>query len=142
MHCGVPGSLPGNGAAAAASGLCPVLRAFHRWTGGHAGRDLAGFTPPEFGKGGCRVVSPSYFNRNLRSARRWASCLIASISLLAGCKKAPTNELSTTPVAASHPAPTPPDSTPAVAPTPSVSSVNLAATVRPSGPIEFTDITS
>jgi hypothetical protein len=87
-------------------------------------------------------VSPSYFNRNLRSARRWASCLIASISLLAGCKKAPTNEPSTTPVAASHPAPTPPDSTPAVAPTPSVSSVNLAATARPSGPIEFTDITT
>src|SRR5580692_11439329 len=108
MHCGVSGGAAGNGAAPAASGLRAVLLAFHRRTGGHAGGDLAGFAPREFSKAGCRVVSAAFFNRNFGPARGWAVCLIASISLLAACKKAPRNEPSATPVATSRLAPSSP----------------------------------
>src|SRR5579863_708821 len=114
MHCGVPGSVAGDGVTPAASGLCPVLRAFHRWTGGHAGGDLAGFTPREFGKGGCRIVSAPFFSRNLGPARRWAMCLIAGVLLLAGCKKAPsTQPAAAVPSRAEQRAALPADSTPA-----------------------------
>jgi hypothetical protein len=135
----------------------PFLRAFHRRPGGHAGRDLAGLTPREFCKGGCRVVSAdkvsvidvaeftactaNCFDRNLRPAQRWALCLIAGLALLAGCKKAPITD--PPPAAASgspHSAPLPSDSEHATAATRVAASA--AAAARPSGPIEFTDITA
>jgi hypothetical protein len=87
-------------------------------------------------------VSTSYFNGNLGRVRCWALCLIASISLLAACNKAPTAEPAAEPVATSHSAPSPPDSANPPATTPVESSGGTAAPAHPSGPIEFTDITS
>jgi hypothetical protein len=69
-------------------------------------------------------------------------CLIAGIALVAGCKKAPTTEPTAAPVGTAHPAPSPPDSEHAPAPMPVESSANAVAPARPSGPIEFTDITA
>jgi enediyne biosynthesis protein E4 len=87
-------------------------------------------------------VSAGYFNRNLGAARRWTLCLIAGISLLSACKKVPTTESAAAPVGAPHPAPSPPDSRQAPAPTPVESSANAVTPARPSGPLEFTDITA
>jgi hypothetical protein len=87
-------------------------------------------------------VSAACFNRIFRAGRRWVLCLIAGISLLVACKKAPTNEPPTAPVAAAHPTPSVPDSNHAPATTPIAPSANAVAPARPSGPIEFTDITA
>jgi hypothetical protein len=87
-------------------------------------------------------VSAGYFKKDRGSSRRWVLCLIAGISLLASCKKAHTNEPSAAPVGTSHSAPSPSDSEHAPAPTPVESSATAAAPERPSGPIEFTDITA
>ncbi len=82
-------------------------------------------------------------NRNLGPARRWALCLIASLSFLAGCKKASTNEPAIAArVDASHqaqPAPTP---TQTSVPTSTPPMPAAMTSARPSGPIEFTDITA
>ncbi len=87
-------------------------------------------------------MSARYFNRNLRPARRWAPCLLASILLLAACKKAPTTEPAPAAVANSHSAPLPPDSEHSTSARPVESKANAALQARPSGPIEFTDITA
>jgi enediyne biosynthesis protein E4 len=68
--------------------------------------------------------------------------LIASISLLAACKKAPPTEPLAAPVGATHSAPFPLDSEYAPAPTPVAPGPNAVIPTRPSGPIEFTDITA
>jgi hypothetical protein len=86
-------------------------------------------------------VSAGYRNRNFGLIPRSALCLIASISLLAACKKAPTTEsVAAAPGGADHRATMPAKPTTA-APTPVAHSINAAAPARSSGPIEFTDIT-
>ena len=87
-------------------------------------------------------MSTGCFNGNPGPARCWVLCLIAGIALVAGCKKAPTTEPTAAPVGTAHPAPSPPDSEHAPAPMPVESSANAVAPARPSGPIEFTDITA
>jgi hypothetical protein len=69
--------------------------------------------------------------------------LIASILLLAGCKKAPSTEPpSAAPVSATHSEPSLPGSEHAPTPTPVASTANSVAPARSTGPIEFTDITA
>jgi hypothetical protein len=87
-------------------------------------------------------VSARYFNKGFGPARRWALCLIVSISLLAACKKALTTEPAAAPVGTAHPAQSTTDSEHSSAPTSVESSASAVAPTHPSGPIEFTDITA
>jgi hypothetical protein len=87
-------------------------------------------------------VIAAYFNRSPGPKRRWAICLIAGISLLAACKKAPTAAPSAAPAGTSHSAPSAPASEHAPSTTPVESSANAGTPARPSGSIEFADITS
>jgi len=85
-------------------------------------------------------VSVAYFRKYLGPAPCWALCMFASISMLAGCKRAPSTEQTSTPSTAVQPAVHPTESTPAAA---QVAPATGGATpARGDGPIEFTDITA
>jgi hypothetical protein len=87
-------------------------------------------------------VSADFCKRTFGPARCWSLCLIASISLLTGCKKTPSTESSpAAPVSTEHGAAPPSESTSA-SPAPVAPNTNATAPPRPSGPIEFTDITA
>jgi len=88
-------------------------------------------------------VISGHRNRNFGFVHRGALCLIASVSLLAGCNNVPTNQPATTPrVDVARPAQPAPASPPLSIQTSTPPTPSSATPARPSGPIEFTDITA
>src|SRR5579863_5579936 len=142
MHCGVPSSCGGDGAALISSCLRSFLRALHRGSKRYADRDLAGFAPRQ----GCETDGGAVTVREgdfpcLSPLRPVACCLLLiTVLALASCKQKQSSEPLSAPVAA--------PAAPAATPAPSASDVqpseldSTAKASRPSGPIEFTDVTA
>src|ERR1700722_6929465 len=134
----VSGGRGGNGSALRPDCLRTFLCPLRGGSNGHADRDLAG-VPSREGKetsGGSVIVCERGhgFHRPLRAFVY--SLLLVALFMLAGCKPKASSEPKAAPATAA-PMPLPPASQ-----LPSAAPDSTTKPSRPSGPIEFTDVTS
>src|SRR5580698_2255089 len=137
MHCRLPRSGARNDFAFESGRLRAILCTLHRGTIGDAGRNLDGDAPRAFGQGsGGSGMIDSQRKNIFRMSLTRATFLLAALLTLAGCKSTPATVQPAAPL--TQPAPA---AAPALAPV-EPAAISPETSTRPSGPIEFTDITA